>query len=276
MYAGGGTSASGAMGSTYIMSGATASYNGMVVSLEHRVSSNFVLLANYTWSHCIDITDNTADVSTVTIQNPANIKGDKGSCGFDFRHMLNTAVVASSHFALTGWKGQVIDHWEISPLVHVTDGNPFMVTSGYDNSLTDVGNDRPNLTNPSVLYTHAKIQKAAAGKYTSYISSSAFTQNTSGTFGTSGRYAYRGPKFLQADAALSRSFSLRDSFAMNLRLESFNLLNHPDFAAPGSATGSGGYLGTSSALSSGTFGTITSTMNNYGARVFQGALKITF
>jgi hypothetical protein len=100
MYAGGGT------GSMYIMSGAGASYNGMVASIEHRMSSSFVFLANYTWSHCIDISDNAADVSTITIQNPANIKGDKGSCGFDFRDIFNTSVVASSHFSLHGWKGQ--------------------------------------------------------------------------------------------------------------------------------------------------------------------------
>jgi len=57
---------------------------------------------------------------------------------------------------------------------------------------------------------------------------------------------------------------------MNLRLEAFNVLNHPNFAAPGASTGSSGYLGTSSAMSSGTFGTIGATMLNGGAaRVFQ-------
>jgi hypothetical protein len=55
---------------------------------------------------------------------------------------------------------------------------------------------------------------------------------------------------------LNRTFPLHDAFALNLRLEAFNLLNHPNFAAPGASTGSSGYLGTSSAMSSGTFGTI--------------------
>jgi hypothetical protein len=278
MYAGGGT------GSMYILSGANASYHGLVASLEHRMSSSFVFLANYTWSHCIDISDNAADVSTITIQNPANIKGDKGSCGFDFRDILNVSVVASSHFAFTGWKGQLINHWEISPLVHATDGNPFTITLGVDNSLTDVGNDRPNLTG-SAIYTHNKIMgKTAAGTYTPYVNSplltgvTAFAAAPVGTFGSSGRFAYRGPKFLQSDCDLNRTFPLHEAIALNLRLEAFNVLNHPNFAAPGASTGSSGYLGTSSAMSStSSFGTITATMLNGGqARIFQGAVKITF
>jgi hypothetical protein len=270
MYSGGGT------GSMYIMSGAGASYHGVIASIEHRLSSNFVFMANYTYSHCIDISDNAADVSTITIQNPANIKGDKGSCGFDFRHVFNISLVASTHFSATGWKNQVLNHWQISPLVHATDGNPFTVTLGVDNSLTAVGNDRPNLTGANV-YTHNKITQPVSGVYTSYVNKYAFGSAPLGAFGSSGRFAYRGPKFLETDCALNRSFAVYRAFALNLRLEAFNVLNHPNFAAPGSSTGASGYLGTSTAMTSGTFGTITATMANGGAaRTFQGAIKITF
>jgi hypothetical protein len=284
-YAGGGTTSGigSGIGSIYIMSGAGATYHGMVASIEHRMSSSFVFMANYTWSHCIDISDNAADVSTITIQNAANIKGDKGSCGFDFRHIFNTSMVASSHFSVTGWKAQLLNHWEISPLIHATDGNPFSVTTGTDNSLTSIGTDRPNPTGNAV-YTHKKITQPVNGQYTPWVNSTqltdivAFNPNPSGTFGTAGRFAYRGPKFLQTDCSVNRSFPLHNALALNLRLEAFNVLNHPNFAAPGSSTGAAGYLGTSTKLSApSSFGTINATMLNGGAaRVFQGALKITF
>jgi hypothetical protein len=247
----------------------------MVATIQHR-ASNFVFLANYTWSHCIDISDNAADVSTITIQNPANIKGDKSSCGFDFRDIFNSTLVASSHFnSLHGLASGLVNHWEISPLVHVTDGNPFTVNSGIDNSLIDVNNDRPNVANRSLIYSHAKILSGPStnAQYLNPLSSGAFTQNPTGTFGDSGRFAYRGPDFLQVDSALTRSFPLHDTFALNLRFEAFNVLNHPDFAAPGSSSG---YLASSTGLNSKTFGQITSTTNGYGARIFQGAMKITF
>jgi hypothetical protein len=113
--------------------------------------------------------------------------------------------------------------------------------------------------------------------YTSYVNKAAFVSAAAGTFGSSGRFAYRGPKFLETDCDLNRAFTLHNSIELNLRLEAFNLLNHPNFAAPGASTGASGYLGTSSAMSSGTFGTITATMANGGAaRTFQGAIKITF
>jgi hypothetical protein len=276
-YAGGGTTGgigSGA-GSMYIMAGANASYNGLVFSIQHRMSSSFVFLANYTWSHCIDISDNAADVSTITIQNPANIKGDKGNCGYDFRHIINSTLVASSHFnSLHGIAAQAVNHWEISPLLHITDGDPFTVTSGQDNSLIAEGADRPDRTG-SAVYTGAKLKTGKTGTASNaqYINAAAFQQNAQGAFGNSGQYAYRGPKYLQVDAALVRSFALRETLALNLRFEGFNVLNHPDFAAPGSGSG---YLAASTALTSSTFGQVTSTINGYGARVFQGAIKLTF
>jgi hypothetical protein len=267
-YAGGGS------GSILIASGANASYNGMIATIQHRVSSSFVFLANYTWSHCIDIEDDPGDIAGTTVQNIHNLNGDRASCGFDFRHVFNTTIVASSHLPISGWKAQALNNWEIAPLVHATDGTPFNVTTGVDESLTDTGNDRPNLTSPIGLYTGKKI---LSGKSTNaqYINLASFTPNAIGTFGDSGRNAYRGPKLLQVDSALTRTFPLHERFAMNLRLEAFNVLNHPNFAPPGSTSG---YLGTSQAINSATFGQVTSTINGTAgqARIFQGAVKFTF
>jgi len=78
---------------------------------------------------------------------------------------------------------------------------------------------------------------------------------------------------LQVDSALTRSFALHDTWTMNLRFESFNLLNHPDFAAPGSTAG---YLASNTSMASSTFGQVTAIAAGYNARLFQGALKITF
>ena len=128
------------------------------------------------------------------------------------------------------------------------------------------------MVNPNAIYTGNKI---LSGKSVNaqYINLSAFTANPTGTFGNSGRNAYRGPKYLQVDSALSRIFPLRERLALDLRFEAFNVLNHPNFATPGSTAG---YAGASSSIVSSTFGQVTSTVNGYGARVFQAAAKITF
>ena len=182
-YAGGGS------GSILINSGANATYNGMVATIQHRLSSNFSFLANYTWSHCLDVEDAQGDIAGTTVQNPANINGDRANCGFDFRNMFNSTMVADSHFSLTGWKALAINNWELAPLIHIQDGNPFTVTSGVDNSLTDVDNDRPNVVSPNTIYTHTKITSSPSGR--NYVNLSAFAENSAGTFGDSGRNAYR-------------------------------------------------------------------------------------
>jgi len=270
-YQGGGGN-TGSSGSAQAITGANATYNGLVISIQHRMSSNFVFLANYTWSHCIDINDDYGDLGGKdTVENSANYKADRGNCGFDYRDVFNSTLVASSHFSLSGWKTLAFNNWQISPLVRVLDGTPFTVVSGVDNSLTAQNNDRPNLTNASVLYTHSKILSGASTN-AQYINAAAFTQNATGTFGDSGRFAYRGPKFLQVDSALSRAIPLHERLTLNLRIEAFNVLNHPNFAAPGSS----GYNGSITSLVSSTFGQVTATPVNSGARIFQGAVKLTF
>jgi hypothetical protein len=264
-YAGGG------QGSTFVVTGANASYNGLITTIQHRLSSSFVFMANYTWSHCIDVADNVGDTEAVTVQDPTRIKGDRANCGFDFRHIFNTTLVATSRFSVTGLLGQAVNHWEFSPLVHATDGAPFTVVTGVDNSLTDNLNDRPDLVKGNGVYTHAKILSGQSIN-AQYVNASAFIPNAIGTFGDASRNAYRGPKFLQVDSALSRIFPVHESLALALRLEAFNVLNHPNFAIPESS----GYIGQTTSLASPTFGQITATTNNYGARIFQGAVKLTF
>jgi hypothetical protein len=263
-YAGGGS------GSILISDGANASYNGMIATIQHRVSNDFSLFSNYTWSHCFDIEDAQGDFAGTTVQNPNDIRGDRANCGFDHRAIFNAALVAESHFFLNGWKSLALNNWELAPLLQIHDGVPFTVISGIDNSLTATGNDRPNLVNPNGIYTHKTLTKTNAGNR-NFINASAFAQNATGTFGDVGRNSLRGPKYVQLDAQLSRYFPLGERFKLDFRLEAFNALNHPDFNPPTSSSTSS----TASLLSS-SFGQVTSTVTGYGARVFQGGLKLIF
>jgi hypothetical protein len=256
-YAGGGG------GSILIGDGATASYNGLVTTIQHRLGGSFSFLANYTWSKCLDIEDAQGDVAGTTVENPKNIHMDWGPCGSDYRNLFNTTLVATSNFGLSGWKALAINHWEIAPLMQIRSGAPFNVTAGQDNSLTAVGNDRPNLVHPNDIYTHDKIMRNKSQRQ--YLNTSAFAEIPASAFGTYGnisRNAFRGPAYFDVDSEVSRLFPLRGRLTLDLRLEAFNLLNHPNFNPP------------SSGLTSSTFGQITS--QNGNARLFQGAIKILF
>jgi hypothetical protein len=246
--------------STIMEAGANASYNALVATIQHRASRTFTFLANYTWSHCIDLLDNPGAFNTVEVENPNNIHMDYAACGFDRRGIFNSSIVAESHFGLTGWRAYAINDWELAPIIRWTSGAPFTVTSGQDNSETALGNDRPNWSglNP-YLYTKPL---SSTTLNPSWFDVSQFTENAQGTYGNLRRNTFVGPKYFNIDAALSRTFPLHEQLGMTLRLEAFNALNHPNFGNP-----------STSLNSPGSFGRITSSQ---AARVFQGAVKFNF
>jgi hypothetical protein len=233
--------------------------------MQHRLSSTFSFLANYTWSKCLNIEDAQGDLAGTTVENPNNPRADYAPCGSDYRHVENVVIVTKSQFALPHLEALLLNNWEFAPLVHITSGAPFTVTSGQDNSLTDVGNDRPNLTAGAPVYIKQAIRAGSGAANRGYLVPSSFSQIPStsfGGYGNIGRNSFRGLPQYQVDAQVSRIFPLYERLNMTLRLEAFNLLNHPNFSTP------------SAGLTSSTFGQISSITN--AARVFQGSVKFIF
>ena len=277
-------------GSVLINNNGMANYNGMVTTVQHRLSSDFSLLANYTWSKCLNTADAQGDLAGTTVQNPNNPSLDYGPCGSDFRNVFNVVFIAKSHFQLDRIAAMFLNNWEIAPLVHIVSGAPFTVTAGQDNSFTDVGNDRPNLVPGVPIYLNQTLRSATGVSNRGYLNPAAFAQVTAGcptpispttcpgygTYGNISKNSFRGPTAYQFDAQISRIFPIHESLAAIFRLEAFNVLNHPNFNIPtGTSVGTlGGTTGGSGVLTSSTFGQVSTTSNQ--ARVFQGSVKITF
>ena len=73
---------------------------------------------------------------------------------------------------------------------------------------------------------------AKVGTATCWFNPGAFALPPPGQFGTAGRNILRGPGFAQLDLALQKGFQVREGTKIVLRAETFNLLNHPNFAVP--------------------------------------------
>jgi hypothetical protein len=252
-------------GSVLVDDNGMANYNGLITTVQHRLSSSFSLLANYTWSKCLNTEDALGDLAGTSVQNPSNPGMDYGPCGSDYRNVENVVLVARSHFQLNRLNSLILNNWEFAPLVHVISGAPFTVTAGQDNSLTDVGNDRPNLVAGVPVYLNIARKSGSGALNRGYLNPAAFSQIPTSAFGTYGnisRNSFRGPTAYQFDAQVSRIFPIYERLNATFRLEAFNVLNHPNFSNP------------SAGLTSSTFGQISSQSN--AARVFQGSVKLIF
>ncbi|MDE1176799.1 MAG: TonB-dependent receptor [Edaphobacter sp.] len=251
-------------GTTIIDDGGYSTYHGLITAVQHRMSNNFSFLANYTWSKCISLGDAPGDIASPTYENSNNPNLDRGPCGFDVRHIFNSSIIAASHFSgLHGITGALVNGWQIAPLVRILSGAVLNVTTGADNSLTGVNLDRPNLVNAQAVYSKQKVTSQAAGnrQYLSAKTVGAFAANATGTYGNVGHNAFRQPSYYNVDASLVRTFPIHERLNLNIRLEAFNVFNHPNLN------------GFTTSLSSSTFGYATTAQP---ARIFQLAGKFTF
>lgn len=291
-YGGGGYNGNyGPNGSELINDIAWANYNGVVLTLQHRLSSTFSMLSNYTWSKCTNVADASGDVAASSEENPYNIGMDHGRCGSDYRNIFNTTVVVQSAFkSLHGIGAYLANGWELAPLVHITSGSPINITSAADVSLIDEGEDRPNAVSGAKVVHEVKIQGGSAVNTQAnheFLNALAFcsvnaTMPTAfnpctnapaaGTFGNVGRNSVSGPMFFQMDAQVSRVWKLGERFSLDTRLEGFNVLNHPNFANPSSSNPSSSAFG----LITGEAGGVGNPVTSFYSRLFQGAVKVSF
>jgi Carboxypeptidase regulatory-like domain len=234
--------------------GGTGSYNGGLFSIEKRFARHYSLLANYTWSHCINDGEYYEAVGVeLDYQDPNNRHGNRGNCAADRRNVFNFSGIAATPDLENRWAAAIVNHWQLSAIVSAYSGDSFVpTTGGVDNALTGTSNQQPNVT--------GNWRVANPGP-SAWFNKSVFTPNTAGHYGNSPRGLIVGPRYTNTEMAIFRSFPTFREQSLTFRAEAFNLLNHTEFADPIQST------------SSSAFGQIQ-TAND--PRIMQLALKYTF
>lgn len=243
-----------------------SNYNGTIATVQHR-TGNFNFLANYTWSKCLDLDDNQGDIAAARFQDSGNPRRDYAPCGFDVRHIANITFVTESKFrSLHGISAALANGWQLAPIVRITSSLPYNVTTGSDVSLTAQGNDRPNLIPGVSVYSGTKVSsRAVNGGNRFFFNRAAFStaaQTPVGTFGNLPRNFLRGPGNYNVDLSISRWFNIHERLRAQVRLESFNVLNHPNFNAFTTSNPAGSNFGYATGAAD--------------PRIFQAAARFTF
>ena len=187
----------------------------------------------------------------------------KGLSDFDQPHaFLLQAGYTVPRGVAPGWAGRLLSNWTLSTVTLLKSGTPFTLRSGSDGP--GFGNidgrlgDRPMLVDPSVLGrvigspdTSESLLPRRAFRFMNAPAERA---------GSLGRNTFRKGKIANVNASLSRRFPSRSEWSVELRAETINLFNTPQFAEPGMA------------LTSPNFGQINNTLND--GRTFRFQLKL--
>jgi hypothetical protein len=259
-----------------------ASYNGLLVTAQHRLSQNFSILTNFTWSHCMDQGEIGQDIGNA-FQNPSNRKADWGNCAADRRRIYNLSLVVESPKYGSRWEEWVAGNWQGSGIFTATSGSSLNVSDGGDLSFTGVGADRPDEVGSP--FTTGNISgctgPTAVHTIKSWFNPCAFSAQPFQTYGTLGRDAMLGPGNWNFDAAIWRTFPISERFKLDFRAEAFNAFNHLEIGNPGTGIYSNFTESTANPAApvltltrSTSTGLITSAANN--PRILQLALKLTF
>jgi hypothetical protein len=116
---------------------ASALYEGGILEVKKRFSSNFTLLGNYTYSKAFDTsTDFNSDFGPV---DNTNLAQERGLSDFDQRHKFVLAAVLDSP-----WKNPFLAGFELAPILRYNSGHPYNLLAGVDiNGDRHSTNDRP-------------------------------------------------------------------------------------------------------------------------------------
>jgi hypothetical protein len=132
----------------------------------------------------------------------------------------------------------VLSGWSFSGIVTLQDGspeNPVYFATDFANSGTP---NRPDVV-PGQSVTLPKDQRTAEN----WFNRAAFSDPKPFTFGNAGRNTLPTPGNAVIDLALHRRFPIRERAAIQLRVESFNILNHPNWGIPGQYPDFGPFFG---------------------------------
>ena len=232
---------------------------------------NMSLNASYWFSKAIDLgTDyNSTGASLDTRRAGAQTEFEshhdmKALSAFDQPHALLVRANYDVPRARGGWASKITRDWSVNAVGLLKNGTPFIVDTGSDGPGTGnvdgtVG-DRPTILDPSILgrtigNPDTSVQQLPRSAFR-YINA---PQELAGNLG---RNTFRRGKIANINASLSRNWKLPREWQMNLRAESINIFNTPQFAEPGFS------------ISSPNFGQITNTLND--GRTFRFQLRFAF
>jgi hypothetical protein len=234
---------------TQIESSGRSSYRAWWVSLRGRMSDALRVTGSYTLASSRDY--NSLNNQGVVVQNGYDLPGEWGPSDYDARHR----AVATAIYELPFRGSSLVEGWQIALIVQAQSGSPMNIVTS-NSTLNGIANTvRPDLTGPVTMI----------GDVNRWFDTTPFVATNQ--FGNLPRNTVVGPRFDTTDVSVAKATRVGDA-RVELRVDVFNLFNHPNFGQPGAIVGSRN------------FGVITNTRFPTGelgsSRQIQCSARVTF
>ncbi len=232
--------------------------NSLQVGLHKQYSHGLTIGAEYQWTRVL---------GTENLENPS---GSTPNDSYGPIAGLTPQVLTLNYSyllpfgrgkALLSNAGDVVDKlvsgWQFSGITDIQSGQPFSVTYTAPGSYTDpvtklkyVGlvSGRASVVPGQPLYPSVQSKKE-------WFNPAAFAAPTNAAgiqgaaYGNSGYDMLRGPKFQDWDMSLQKNTTFHGRYNVQLRADSFNVFNHPNFNTPNAAISNTSTVGTISSIS---------------------------
>ncbi|MBS1867139.1 MAG: TonB-dependent receptor [Acidobacteria bacterium] len=213
-----------------------STYHGFQAQLKKAMSHGLQGQFSYTFGKCMDTSSSpvTGDtyVNSVAVPLLLSKAYRVGACDFDIRQTAVGTFIWDLPGPKSGLASYLAGGWQLGTILTATSGSPFTVTvGGGDDPLNtgfngDFSMDYPNLAsncNP----IHGGIN---------YLNTNCFAVAPAivgGVLvGNAGRNKFYGPGLKTVDFSVFKNFQFSERLKLQFRSEFFNILNHPNFAAP--------------------------------------------
>jgi len=238
-------------------------YHALQLAVNKRYSKGLRAQVSYTLARSIDdssgINSQDFDNNVQYVLDWYDRTYDRGPSAFSVRHNLTF-----------NWTWDIGWGVQLNNTTTMMSGTPFTVRLGFNRSgnlnTTNFSlNERPNLK-PGC--------EPVLGGPDRYWDINCFELPAVNTRGNLPRNSLTGPGLVNADVALVKSFGMRAGRSLQLRLEAFNVFNHPNFAVPSGRVAFTGADSQGNPVVAPTWGRVTSTVTT--ARQIQLGVKFGF
>ena len=200
----------------YLRWDGTSNYNSLQVSLQRRFSKGLTFGAVYTWSKSMVTASSDQDE-----QNPVNALVDYRAASWDRTHVFAANYVydlpgLSQHFGGPKWLSYITDHYQLSGVTQLMSGAPVDLNNNYSfpSGSLDGGNMWGNIP---FYYTADRAGNPV-------LPAVGFPAR-----GTRDILRYGGTQNWDMSLMKKIPFGSVEARYLELRLEAFNVFNHPNF-----------------------------------------------